>query len=205
MFLMLMNIQELHAQWKPIIIQRLQEFARKKTDEELFYELCFCIMAVQTKGRKADLVAKELQKKNYYTRAYNLLPLLKQHVRFHNNKARYLEAAKKDFMNIKEILQSNMVAEEKRALLVNNVKGFGYKEASHYLRNTGHRNLAILDRHILRNLQTYKVIKEIPSSLTTKKYLQIEQQFKTFSQKIRIPMDELDLAFWASYTGEVFK
>ena len=66
-------------------------------------------------------------------------------------------------------------------------------------------NLAILDRHILKNLVVLGVIKEIPKSLTEKKYLEIEGKFEEFSKKINISMDELDLLFWSAEAGEVFK
>jgi len=93
----------------------------------------------------------------------------------------------------------------KREFLVRNVKGLGYKEASHFLRNTGHRDLAILDRHILKNLAKLKVIKEVPNSLGASKYLEIEDRFSKFSSKVGIAMDELDLLFWSMETGKVFK
>src|SRR3989344_4057073 len=85
------------------------------------------------------------------------------------------------------------------------IKGIGLKESSHYLRNIGYRNLAILDRHILKNLLEYKVINEIPKTLTKKKYYEIESRFKGFSRQINISMDELDLLFWSIETGEVFR
>jgi N-glycosylase/DNA lyase len=88
---------------------------------------------------------------------------------------------------------------------VKNVKGLGWKEASHFLRNIGHRNLAILDRHILRNLKRHGVIKSLPKTLTPKRYLVIEQKFMEFSSTIGITMDELDLLFWSRETGEILK
>ena len=64
-----------------------------------------------------------------------------------------------------------------RAWLVREVKGLGWKEASHFLRNIGFRDLAILDRHILRNLRRHGVIRTIPASLPEKRYLAIEGRF----------------------------
>ena len=88
--------------------------------------------------------------------------------------------------------------------LVKNVKGLGLKEASHFLRNTGHENLAILDRHILKNLAKLNII-ELPKTLTPKIYFEIENKFQNFSKEVNIPMDELDLLFWSMETGEIFK
>lgn len=93
-----------------------------------------------------------------------------------------------------------------REILAQEVKGLGMKEASHFLRNIGiGGELAILDRHILRNLVVYRVIDEIPKSLTKKVYLEIEYKMQRFSNEIEIPMDELDLVLWAKETGIVFK
>jgi len=93
-----------------------------------------------------------------------------------------------------------------REWLVRNVKGIGYKEASHFLRNIGlGKDLAILDVHILRNLKRYGVIKDPPKTLTRKNYLDVEEKMKEFSRDIGIPMDELDLLFWSRETGVIFK
>ena len=112
---------------------------------------------------------------------------------------------KEKWNNINEKLNSIKDSNKLREFLVQNVKGFGLKESSHYLRNIGYRDLAILDRHILKNLHKYNVINEIPSNLTPKTYLEIEDKFKEFSSKLNIPLDELDLLFWSMETGEVFK
>ena len=109
---------------------------------------------------------------------------------------------KEKYENLKKELNPS---EDKRSFLAKNVKGLGLKEASHFLRNTGHENFAILDRHILKNLVKYEAIKEIPKTLTQKKYLEIEYDFKNFARRVKIPMDHLDLLFWSEETGEIFK
>ena len=93
-----------------------------------------------------------------------------------------------------------------RRWLVENVKGMGYKEASHFLRNIGcGGGLAILDTHILKNLVYYKVIKKIPSSMNPSLYLSIEKRMMRFSRRIGIPMEAMDLLFWSQETGHIFK
>ncbi|HXX65011.1 MAG TPA: DNA lyase, partial [Bacteroidota bacterium] len=89
--------------------------------------------------------------------------------------------------------------------LVANVDGLGWKEASHFLRNIGHRDLAILDRHILRNLRRYGVIGSLPKSLTAARYLKIERKFLQFARAIGLSIDELDLLFWSRETGAILK
>jgi N-glycosylase/DNA lyase len=88
---------------------------------------------------------------------------------------------------------------------VKNVKGLGWKESSHFLRNIGYRDLAILDRHILKCLVRLSVLKNLPQTLTAKKYKEIEKIFLAFANEVGIPIDELDLLFWSLATGEILK
>lgn len=95
---------------------------------------------------------------------------------------------------------------ELRNALANEVMGLGMKEASHFLRNIGNgKNIAILDRHILKNLLKYRAIKQLPATLTKKKYLEIEAKMLKFSRKTKIPMVHLDLLFWSEEAGRIFK
>ncbi len=103
-------------------------------------------------------------------------------------------------------LDETKARQVKSRLTFNGVKGMGYKEASHFLRNIGFgEELAILDRHILKNLKEFGVIDEIPSSISKKKYMEIESKMKEFSVSANIPIDHLDLVFWYKETGEIFK
>ena len=108
------------------------------------------------------------------------------------------------FPEIFQKIQS-LEKETLRRYLFDEVKGLGFKEASHFMRNIGYRDLAILDRHILRMLVQCKVIEKLPEHLDKKTYFAIEEKFKVYSQQIKIPMDVLDLYFWSLATGKVFK
>jgi N-glycosylase/DNA lyase len=104
------------------------------------------------------------------------------------------------------VISSFSNLEEAREWLVDNIKGMGYKEASHFLRNIGlGEEFAILDRHILKNLQLLGIIEEVPASLSRKRYFEIEKKMVRFSDRINIPMAHLDLLLWYKETGEVFK
>ncbi len=93
-----------------------------------------------------------------------------------------------------------------RKWLTDNIKGIGYKEAGHFLRNVGiGKDLAILDRHILKNLKVYGAIKEIPEKLNVKTYLETEKQMQDFAKNLKIPMSHLDMLFWCKNTGGIFK
>jgi N-glycosylase/DNA lyase len=107
---------------------------------------------------------------------------------------------------LKEKILSFKNSLEAREWLAKNIKGFGMKEASHFLRNIGMgSDLAILDVHILSNLQALGVIDEVPKSITDKIYLEIESKVRYFSKLVSIPMDELDLLLWSEETGIIFK
>ena len=87
-----------------------------------------------------------------------------------------------------------------------NVKGMGLKEANHVLRNLGFgENIAILDRHILKNLKELNVIEEIPKSISEKKYYEIEEKMRDYCEFVKIPMDEMDLLLWYKEAGVIFK
>ncbi|MFH0711139.1 MAG: DNA lyase, partial [Candidatus Aenigmatarchaeota archaeon] len=107
---------------------------------------------------------------------------------------------------IKEVLEKTKDDFELRRWLIKNVDGFGMKEASHFMRNVGRgQNIAILDRHVLRNLQKYGVIEKIPDVLTEKRYVEIEDEMRDFAKTSRIPLADLDLLFWSKETGFIFK
>jgi len=196
------------------IVRRLQEFKKlgDKNDDRIFEELVFCLLTPQSKARICWNAVLNLRKKGLIKdgQEEEILNELTG-VRFKYNKARYIVEARKKFtrngrIEIKATLQQYKDPIEVREWLVRNIKGLGYKEASHFLRNIGHgKTLAILDRHILKNLKYYRVISDIPGSLTRKRYLEIEKKMQDFSRKIGIPMDHLDLLLWFNETGEVFK
>jgi len=188
---------------KTEIKTRLKQFKKIKGNN-LFYELCFCILTPQSSGFRADECIQELKKLDFLNKKVNPKPILKKKIRFHNNKTKYLLNVKKSFPELKFKIENNPSTKLLQLSLLN-IKGFGRKEVNHFLRNIGYENLAILDRHILKNLKKHKAIKEIPKSLTDKKYNEIEDKFKHFSNKVKIPMDHLDLLFWAQETGKIFK
>jgi len=168
-------------------------------------ELCFCLLTPQSNGIRCDEAVQELRNKSFHSSNINPVSIIKTKTRFHNTKAKSLLKAKKQYSEIKDVISSSKKPEVKRKWLVNNVKGMSMKESSHFLRNIGHRNLAILDRHILKNLEEFGVIKEIPSCLTEKRYLEIEKLMKEFAMKVDISLYELDLLLWSKETGKIFK
>ena len=85
------------------------------------------------------------------------------------------------------------------------IKGLGYKEASHFLRNVGFKGYGILDKHIVRCLAELRVIDSPKPPTTRKRYLETEQRMKNFADEVGINFDELDLVLWSMRTGKVLK
>ena len=163
------------------------------------------MLTPQSSAHRCWQAVLDLKKNDFQNNEINPIKHLHRKVRFHNNKSKYLLEWKQKYAQIMKELKSGSNSYKLREYLVKNVKGLGYKEAAHFLRNVGHRDLAILDRHILRNLVRFGALISLPKSLTRNKYLEIEKKFMAFAKKIGIPMDELDLLFWSMQTGKIFK
>jgi N-glycosylase/DNA lyase len=194
---------------------RLHEFEKiwkTGTREEIFAELVFCILTPQSRGISCWAAVENMMKKGVLL-AGDASQIVKElnKVRFLYKKSEYIIEARKKFLDdskvsIKSIINRINDGHEARKWLVQNVKGLGYKEASHFLRNIGfQQNLAILDRHIVKNLKFIGVLKEIPGSISRRRYLDIEKRMMEFSEAVQIPMGHLDLVMWYKETGEIFK
>jgi len=199
---------------RKIVEQRLSEFSafRNKPNEEWFSELCFCLLTANSKARTAISIQKELGGDGFCSCAADDIRqcIIRNKHRFHNNKTKYIVEARK-FLDIKDKIRSIVGGKgkhgeiEAREWLVNNIKGLGYKEASHFMRNVGYFNLSILDRHILNLMADNSIIGSKPDSLTPKVYKEIEQIFAGIAAQLGMSLAELDLYMWYMKTGEVLK
>jgi len=193
------------------IEQRLKEFEsfKDKGNEQWFSELCFCILTANSKARTALEIQQQLGAEGFCKADPGDIRrcIIRCRHRFHNNKTEYITLAR-EHIDIKEkirkIVEENG-EKEAREWLVKNIKGIGYKEASHFLRNVGYKNIAILDRHIINLMLEYGLIEDKPKTLSRKLYLSIEKKFKIIADRLNMPMAELDLYMWYMKTGEVLK
>src|SRR3989344_4561263 len=142
-----MNLHKEYSKRKGEIEKRLRDF-KQLNDDDLFYELCFCLLTPQSKAKNADYCVQEMKRRDFWEAGFDPTSILKQKIRFHNNKGKYLLEAREKYSELKKELDKIKDNKEKRNFLVKNVKGMGLKESAHLLRNTGHEGLAILDRHI---------------------------------------------------------
>jgi N-glycosylase/DNA lyase len=206
----LKELRKIYFFCRESICKRLEEFeqrGKRQDKNELFIELAFCIFTPQSSAHQCWQAVLRLVSKNllFSAPATRIAKELRG-VRFHNNKSKYLVRAREVFPEFMGLLAQKAPAFDIRDWLVEKMRGLGYKEASHFLRNIGFGSeLAILDRHIMRCLVEFGVILEIPVSLNKKKYLEIERKMKDFSEKINISLSHLDLVFWYREKGEIFK
>lgn len=203
----LTDLQLRYGERQAAIRRRLAEF-RRVPPSDYFYELVYCLLTPQSSAANAQKAVELLKRRDFANAEFDPAPLLHQkdfYIRFHHTKGKHLVAMKKQYPEILFQLSNGTESAHLREWLVMNAKGFGYKEASHFLRNIGHRGLAILDRHILRNLVRFGALRALPKTLTRKRYLAIEKKFRKLSDNVGIPMDELDLLFWSMETGEILK
>ena len=194
---------------------RLHEFKKiweTGTREEIFAELVFCILTPMARGKSCWAAVENMIRKGIlFTGDISQIVKELSGARFIYKKSAYIVEARKKFLNdskvsIKSIIGKINDGHKAREWLVQNVKGIGYKEGSHFLRNIGfEQNLAILDRHILKNLQLIGVIEKIPDSLLRKRYFDIEKRMIELSKVVQIPMGYLDLVMWYKETSEIFK
>ena len=194
---------------KEIIDSRIKEFSElgKSSINEIFKELCFCLLTANFSAQGGIKIQKEINNGFLTLSEIDLAKKLSElgH-RFPNARAKYIFLAREKINGLKKILESDESNLKKREEIVKNIKGLGMKEASHFLRNIGYKNLAIIDFHIVDSLVKHNLI-EKPNSkfLTPKKYLEIENLLKQLAQKTNLNLGELDLYLWYQETGKILK
>ncbi|MFX1450902.1 MAG: N-glycosylase/DNA lyase [Promethearchaeota archaeon] len=206
---LLESIQKLkQSDIKEIIDSRIKDFQQigVKNSNEIFKELCFCIMTANCSAEMCMRVQNEVDDGFLTLMETDLAKRLKKvKYRFYNKRANYIEANRKYKDNIKEIIESYESEYELRDWLVKNIKGLGYKEASHFLRNVGFNNFAIIDFHIIDLLINNQLLDKKPKSLSKSKYLEIESILKKIANKMQLNLGELDLYLWFMETGKILK
>jgi N-glycosylase/DNA lyase len=210
------KLQRSYREKRAAIRARLAEFAaiwREADDARLFEELVFCIFTAGASARmglnSVERIRPHLLKGNQQRLAASLAgvhryPLARSGYIIHTRD--YLRRSCR--LQLREQLESfGNDREARRDFFAANpgIKGIGYKEASHFLRNIGFRGYAILDQHILRTLHEHGVLDAASPPPTKKKYLVIEEEMRKFAGELKINFDELDLLLWSEKTGEILK
>lgn len=210
------EIEKVYEEIKPKIEKRLQEFKEiweNGDNKDIFCELAFCILTPQSKARSAWTAISELRDNNllFIGTEEEMVPYLNI-VRFNRTKAKNLFLLRQQMSDengnliTKDFFSKFKNVFEMREWIVKNIRGMSYKEAGHFLRNVGFgEDLAILDRHILRNLVRLNIITEIPKTITPKHYKEIEVKLRDFCEEVKIPMDRIDLLLWYLEAKEIYK
>ena len=199
---------------KEIIEQRMREFedVYKLGDEAIFTELCFCIFTAGSSARAGLKCIDAIKDIIISGNAIELESRIQKIHRYPKARAEYIVHTR-NYLNeecnfrIKDLIESFDDKLKLRDFFATNkgIKGLGYKESSHFLRNIGFKGYAILDIHILRSLHEFGVIDSPKPPSTRNKYLETEAKLKEFAKEISIDFDELDLLLWSNRTGEVLK
>jgi len=209
------KIKAAHRQRREEIRTRLDEFKAimcERNDDRLWEEMVFCFF---TGGCSAAMGLRSLER---------VRPLLKSGTekqlaraltgahRYPNERARYIVESRNFLLadcGLKlgerldafdcDIARRDWLAREK------GIKGLGYKEASHFLRNVGYRGYAILDKHVFRSMAELKIIDEPKPPKGRAESLTVEGKLRGLTNAVGIDFDELDLVLWSIKTGMILK
>ncbi|MFY9457851.1 MAG: N-glycosylase/DNA lyase [Candidatus Spechtbacterales bacterium] len=189
-----------------LINRRIREFKKlgKQPSQEIFKELCFCLLTANFNAERAIEIQKKIGEGFLSLPEKRLAATLRAlGYRYPNARAKYIAEARRYKDSIRDYV-GRKEEQSRRDWLVKNIKGLGYKEGSHFLRNIGHQNLAIIDFHIIDLLERHGLIAR-PKTLTKAKYLKIEEVLREISRKSNLTLAELDLYLWYIETGKVLK
>ncbi|MFP3949490.1 MAG: N-glycosylase/DNA lyase [Candidatus Micrarchaeia archaeon] len=190
--------------------ERIEGFKLLNTlpEDEWFSELCFCLLTANSSAEKGMEVQTKIGDGFLTLPEKELSRALKKlGYRFFNKRAEYIVGARAHYKGLKKKIQELAKKDTRKARewLVANIKGLGYKEASHFLRNVGYTDVAILDRHILRIMHENGLIPEFPKSLNRVKYLTYENTLRLLAARLKFSLGALDLYLWYTKTGRVLK
>lgn len=209
------RIQKAYRERRADVKKRLGEFeavGRRGSDPELWEEMVYCFFtggcSARMGLRSVEAVRPLLENGSRQALAAALTGVH----RYPNARARYVEESRNFLtadcdLKLKKRLAAFADPLERRDWLVREkgIKGLGYKEASHFLRNIGYRGYAILDKHVLRCMAELKIIEEPKPPSTRLRYLTVEYELKSLAHRLKIDFDELDLVLWSMKTGEILK
>jgi len=192
-----------------LVEKRIREFSRtfKSGERRWFVEATFCILTANTSAkmgtRAIDAIKEDMFEKDAKVLEKKLRAV---GYRFPSSRARYIVENRKFLGRLKRTIISFKDPYSRREWVVKNIKGLGYKESSHFFRNVGYKDFAILDFHILDYLRRKGVINPIrKGALSRKKYLQIEKIMNKISKWSNTDLSRLDLYLWYMETGEVLR
>jgi N-glycosylase/DNA lyase len=209
------DLKRVYKEKRDEIRARLAEFDEiglTASDDRLFEELVFCIFTAAASARMGLRSVERIRPRLMTGTRRQLQAALRRAHRWPRARGRLVYDTREYLvghcgLRLRDLLSSMDDPLERRDFFAANpgVRGLGYKEASHFLRNIGFKGYAILDKHVLGRLAELEVIDGQKPPSTRKKYLALETNMKEFARDIRIDFDELDLLLWYTKTGEILK
>jgi N-glycosylase/DNA lyase len=195
---------------RSMVENRIAEFLAVKEmgAEKWFEELTYCLLTAYSSARIGQLCVDALCDDNTLLRGdldQVVETLRTQGHRFAEKRAEYIVTARKLAPTLKETIQGFRDVSAAREWLAKNVKGLGMKESSHFLRNVGYLDVAIIDRHIISNMVDHGILEERPKSITKRRYLEYERILAEVARRVGMALGEMDLYLWYRKTGKVLK
>jgi N-glycosylase/DNA lyase len=186
-------------------------FLKIELDADIFSELCFCLLTANSSASMGILLQKEIGIDGFKSMGLEeLTQIISKHGhRFARQRAERIVKAREVFEDVLYLVRNARSGKEIRDLLSDpcskyKVRGFGLKEASHFLRNIGFDDVAIVDRHILRYLKEKKIIPD-QKTLTRRIYLTAEEKLAEICSELKLTQSELDLYIFYIKTKKVLK
>jgi len=202
-----LSVLKANEEIRRLVEDRLSSFKKvgRGPPKDLFKELVFCILAANFTAsgsmKIVEMLGDRLLELDPKSLERELRRLGHRHPR---TRAAYIVGARRMLAEIVRVIREGGDGRRIREWLVENVKGLGYKEASHFLRNIGYEDLAIIDFHILRLLRRYGLIPEV-KRLGKIRYLEIEGLLRRIADEVGMTLAELDLYLWYMDSGKILK
>jgi thermostable 8-oxoguanine DNA glycosylase len=177
----------------------VERFKKPKEKIDIFYNLCFCILVPQTRFSTVSTVIQKLKDNGFYSSQISREKLLEliSSIRFKNRKVDYLLKMKNEYdlfySKLNEVLlQTDSDSRAKRKFVIGRIKGMGLKASSHFLRNLGLDDLAIVDTHILQHL----CVKDKKFD-----YFNIEDEIRFRAASLNVSVAVYDALIWKQRSG----
>ncbi|MFL2630562.1 MAG: hypothetical protein ACJ0OP_02225 [Thermodesulfobacteriota bacterium] len=209
-------IDKISEEKKQEINNKISAFSKIKSgsNNDIFAELVFTILAAGTSAQLALNTTNILVQKNFVFNASldDIVAKLKSCYRFYNVRGKYIYNTREYLrdsynFNFHEIFRNIQDPHLRRSFFSSDkrIQGVGMKAASHFLRNIGFDEYAILDKHIINLMKEVGYIENDYAINKEESYLYAESILKSIAKEKRISLPVLDLALWFYKTGKIIK
>ena len=178
---------------------------------DVFSELSFCLLTANFPVERGILIQKSIGSDGFSGLGKKALEsrLRRLGHRFPAQRAERITRARRIIDVLLEAISKEKSGKVLRERLTSGkseirVTGLGYKEASHFLRNVGFDDVAIIDRHVFRFLVNEGICENY-KTLTPSRYLEAERRIEELSRMVGIPLSALDLVIFYRMTGKILK